>query len=213
MTKKANGPSAAGASRKTLLLALLVGLAAGIMTAVLLVVVPEQPGAVKTETAGKALIGGPFSLLDPSGKRVTDKDFAGRPMLVYFGFTHCPDVCPAGLQVIAAALDRMGDKAKGITPIFITVDPERDTPEVLGKYVKSFHPEIVGLSGSPEDIAAVTKTYRVYAKKVPDEERPGEYSVDHSSFMYLMNGRGEFVKHFPHSVDAEKLAQELSGAI
>ncbi|HEX2840935.1 SCO family protein [Hyphomicrobium sp.] len=208
MTKNANGPSAGSASRKTLLLALLVGLAAGVLTAVLLVAVPG-PGAVKTETAGKALIGGPFSLLDPSGKRVTDKDFAGRPMLVYFGFTHCPDVCPAGLQVIAAALDRMGDMAKGITPIFITVDPERDTPEVLGKYVKSFHPEIVGLSGSPDDIAAVTKAYRVYAKKVPDEERPGEYNVDHSSFMYLMNGRGEFVKHFPHSVDAEKLAQEL----
>ncbi len=213
MAKKNGETSAVGASRKTLLLALLVGLAAGIMTAVLLVALPtSEPGAQKSEASGRALIGGPFSLVEPSGKRVSDKEFAGRPMLVYFGFTHCPDVCPAGLQVIAAALDRMGDKAKGITPLFITVDPERDTPELLGKYVKSFHPDIVGLSGTPEDIAAVTKAYRVYAKKVPDEERPGEYNVDHSSFMYLMDASGAFVKHFPHSVDAEKLAQELTQA-
>jgi protein SCO1/2 len=213
MTKKTNETKPAGASRKTLLLALLVGLAAGVMSAVLLVTLPGQPGAEKSETTGKALIGGPFSLLDASGKRVTDKDFAGKPMLVYFGFTNCPDVCPAGLQVIAAALDRMGDKAKDVTPVFITVDPERDTPELLGKYVKSFHPGIVALSGTPEDIAAVTKAYRVYAKKVPDEERPGQYNVDHSSFMYLMNGRGEFVTHFPHSVDAAKLADQLSKAV
>lgn len=213
MTKKTTETKSAGASRKTLLLALLVGLAAGVMSAVLLVTLPDQTGAVKTESTGKALIGGPFSLVEASGKRVTEKDFTGRPMLVYFGFTNCADVCPAGLQVIAAALDRMGDKAKDITPIFITVDPERDTPELLGKYVKSFHPGIVALSGSAEDIAAVTKAYRVYAKKVPDEERPGQYNVDHSSFMYLMNGRGEFVKHFPHSVDAAKLAEELTKAV
>jgi len=195
-----------GASRRTLLVALLIGLAAGVATAVLFLAVPSSQ--VET-TTGKAAIGGPFSLVDPAGKRVTDKEFAGRPMLVYFGFTNCPDVCPAGLQVIAAALDRLGDKAKGVTPIFITVDPERDTPELLGKYVASFHAGIVGLSGSVDDIAAVTKAYRVYAKKAPDEERPGEYSMDHSSFMYLMNANGEFVKHFPHSVDADQLAQEI----
>lgn len=197
------------ASRKTLLLALLVGLAAGVTSAVLLVSLPDESGS-KIETTGKALIGGPFSLVDGTGKRVTDKDFAGRPMLVYFGFTHCPDVCPAGLQVIAAALDRLGDKAKGLAPLFITVDPERDTPEVIGKYVKSFHPAIIGLSGSPEEVRAATKAYRVYAKKVPDESTPGEYNVDHSSFMYLMDANGAFVKHFPHSVDANALADELS---
>jgi protein SCO1/2 len=196
-----------------LLLALLVGLAAGVMSAVLLFALPDQSGAPKTETTGKALIGGPFSLVDASGKRVTEKAFAGKPMLVYFGFTNCPDVCPAGLQVIAAALDRLGDKASGVTPIFITVDPERDTPEMLGKYVESFHKGIVALSGTPEDIAGVSKAYRVYAKKVPDETRPGQYNVDHSSFMYLMDAKGEFVKHFPHSVDAAKLADELAAAM
>jgi protein SCO1/2 len=217
MTKKNTNSSktsaaapAFGASRKTLLLALVVGLAAGIMTAVFLLAVPGPPGAGSMQTTGKALVGGPFTLTDPTGKRVTEKDFAGRPMLVYFGFTNCPDVCPAGLQVIAAALDRLGEKAKGVTPIFITVDPERDTPEMLGKFVESFHTGIVGLSGSPEDIAAVTKAYRVYAKKAPDAERPGEYNVDHSSFMYLMNADGEFVKHFPHSVDANTLADEVA---
>jgi protein SCO1/2 len=214
MTKKTSEKSAdvPGASRRTLLLALLIGLAAGVMTAVLLVALPDR-GVVLTAQTGKALVGGPFSLVDATGKRVTEKDFAGKPMLVYFGFTNCPDVCPAGLQVIAAALDRLGDKAQGVTPIFITVDPERDTPETLGKYVKSFHPSIVALSGSPEDVAGVTKAYRVYAKKVPDESRPGEYNVDHSSFMYLMDRKGEFVKHFPHSVDANELADQLAKAM
>jgi protein SCO1/2 len=205
---------ATGASRKTLLLALLIGLAAGVMTAVLLLVVPGgAPDGSRVVTTGKAAIGGPFSLLDASGKRVTDKDFAGRPMLVYFGFTNCPDVCPAGLQVIAAALDRLGPDAKKAATLFITVDPERDTPDVLGKYVKSFHPEIVALSGSADDIAGATKAYRVYAKKVPDESDPSRYNVDHSSFMYLMDANGEFVKHFPHSADAEVLASELAKAI
>lgn len=216
MTRNAGDPrpaAPAGASRKTLLLALVIGLAAGVLSAVVLVALPDRLAPPATETTGKALIGGPFSLVDGTGRRITNKDFAGRPMLVYFGFTHCPDVCPAGLQVIAAALDRMGDKAKDVHTLFITVDPERDTPELIGKYVASFHSRIVGLSGTPDEIAAVTKAYRVYAKKVPDETAPGEYSVDHSSFMYLMNGRGEFVRHFPHSVDAAVLAAELTKAV
>ena len=211
MSTKQTDPKFAGASRKTHLLALLIGLAAGILTAVLLVALPS--GTPTTQTSGKALIGGPFSLLDPAGKRVTEKDFAGRPMLVYFGFTHCPDVCPAGLQVIAAALDQLGDKAKDMTVLFITVDPERDTPELMGEYVASFRKDIVGLSGTPEDIAAVTKAYRVYVRKVPDEKLPNEYSVDHSSFMYLMDRNGTFERHFPHSVDAKALADALSKAI
>jgi protein SCO1/2 len=214
MTKNENVPkSPRSASRGTVLLALLIGLAAGVMTAVLMVTLPGRTGTPAVETTGRALIGGPFSLLDPTGKRVTEKDFAGRPMLVFFGFTHCPDVCPAGLQVIAAALDKLGDKAKGVTPIFITVDPERDTPEVVGKYVASFDKEIVGLSGSPADIAAVTTAYRVYVNKVPDESTPGEYSVDHSSFMYLMDANGEFAKHFPSTVDAGELADALAKAV
>lgn len=212
-TSETGSAGAAGASRRTLLLALLVGLAAGVLTATLLIALPDDTSGPSTEVTGKALIGGPFSLVEPGGRRVTEKDYAGRPMLVYFGFTHCPDVCPAGLQVIAAALDRLGDKAKGVTPLFITVDPERDTPEVLGQYVASFHPAIVGLSGTPEDIAGVTKAYRVYATKVANEDAPDRYSIDHSTFMYLMDAKGGYVKHFPHSVDADALAAELAKAL
>jgi protein SCO1 len=210
-TKTPSDPKTACAPRRVLLLALLIGLAAGVMTAVLLATLPS--GAPSVQATGKALIGGQFSLLDPSGKRVTDKDFAGRPLLVYFGFTHCPDVCPAGLQVIAAALDRLGDKSKEMSTVFITVDPERDTPEVMGKYVASFHKNIIGLSGSPEDVAAVTKAYRVYAKKVPDETDPTQYNVDHSTFMYLMGPDGTYERHFLHSVDAAELADALAQAI
>lgn len=211
MSGETTGPKFAGASRRTLLLALLIGLAAGVLSAVLIFAPSAE--SPKVQTAGKALVGGPFTLTEASGKRVTEKDFAGRPLLVYFGFTHCPDVCPAGLQVIAAALDKLGDKAKGMTAVFITVDPERDTPEVLGKYVASFHKDIVALSGSPDDIAEVTKAYRVFVKKVPDASSPDDYSVDHSSFMYLMDGNGEYRRHFLHSVDAAELADVLAKAI
>lgn len=211
MSKQTTGQKFAGASRRTLFLALLLGLAAGVMSAVLLATLPS--GLPTAQTTGKALVGGPFSLVDASGKRVTEKDFAGRPLLVYFGFTHCPDVCPAGLQVIAAALDKLGDKAGGLSAVFITVDPERDPPELIGRYVASFHKDIVGLSGTPDDIAAVTRAYRVYTRKVPDERSPGDYSMDHSSFMYLMDANGEYMRHFPHSVDAGELADALSKAI
>lgn len=214
MTKQSDDKSPAtafGASRKALLLALLIGLAAGIMTAVVIAIVPG--GSSPSTTTGRAAIGGPFSLTDGSGKAVTEKDFAGKPMLVFFGFTNCPDVCPAGLQVLAAALDRLGDKAQGVTPVFITVDPERDTPELVGKYVKSFHPRIVGLSGTPEQVAGVVKAYRVYARKQPTEGSAADYSMDHSSFFYLMDASGAYVKHFPHSVDAARLADDVAAQI
>jgi len=202
--------------KNPLVMAVAVGLLAGAVAALSLVVGPQLgtvPG-IAPATTGKALIGGPFSLLDPAGKRVTEKDFAGRPMLVYFGFTNCPDICPAGLQVIAAALDKLGSKADGLTPVFITLDPERDTPQVIGEYVKSFNPRIVGLSGSTEDIAAVAKAYRVYFKKMADaNSASGNYSVDHSAYMYLMSPTGEFVKHFPHTVSVDQLADEMAKAL
>src|SRR5690349_7329011 len=113
--------------------------------------------AAGVRSVGQAMVGGPFTLVDHTGKQVTDRDFRGRIMLVFFGFTFCPDVCPSGLQVIAAALDKLGPQAQKITPILITIDPERDTPAQLAAYVKSFHPRLVGLTGTPEEIAAVVK--------------------------------------------------------
>ena len=119
-------------------------------------------------SVGRALVGGPFALTDQDGKRVTDKDFRGRYTLVFFGFTMCPDVCPSALQVMAAALEKLGAKGQQLTPVFMTIDPERDTPGQLAGYVKSFHPRLVGLTGTPADIEAVTKAYRVYVKRVAD---------------------------------------------
>lgn len=213
MAGKTRHTTTAGASRRTLLLALLLGLAAGVMTAVVVLADFGQVSGSQNSATGKALIGGPFTLVNGEGERVTEKTFEGKPMLVFFGFTHCPDVCPSGLQVIAAALDQLGDKSKGLTPIFITVDPARDTPEVTSKYVTSFHPAIVGLSGSEEDVAGAIKSYRVYAKKVEDGATPDHYNVDHSAFVYLMDEKGEFVKHFSHTVDADTLEAELSKAL
>lgn len=161
-------------------------------------------------TAGKALVGGPFSLVDHTGRRVTDQDFRGQYMLVYFGFTYCPDVCPSGLQVIAAALEKLGAKADRITPVFITVDPERDTPAQLAEYVKSFHPRLVGLTGTKAEIDATAKAYRVYYKKVEDEKSTAGFTFDHTSIIYLMDPSGTYVTHFSHTTDVDTLAGRLA---
>ncbi len=190
-----------------------IGLLAGAVAALIFVSRPQLPSTGQQSTStGQALIGGPFSLTSTAGETVTEKTYLGRPMLVYFGFTHCPDICPSGLQIIAAAIDSLGANASKFTPLFITLDPERDTGPKLAEYLKSFHSRIVGLTGSPEAIAAATKAYRVYAKKVVSETTAGDYTVDHSGFMYLMDARGKFVTHFPHNVGAETLAAALTTA-
>ncbi|MGB3719516.1 MAG: SCO family protein [Proteobacteria bacterium] len=160
-------------------------------------------------SVGKASVGGPFTLTDHTGRRVTDKDFRGKYMLVYFGFTFCPDVCPTGLQVMAAALEELGPKAEQIVPIFISVDPERDTPEQLAMYVPSFHSRLVGLTGTPEEIQAVAKAYRVYYRKVKDEKSTAEYTIDHTSIIYLMDPNGEFVAHFTHATPVDVMVEKL----
>ena len=183
----------------------LIGALAG--AAVLFVTTPKEVQTV--QSSGTALVGGPFSLTSTDGKTVTDRDFSGRYMLVFFGFTHCPDICPAELQVIAQALDRLGDKAKKVVPIFITVDPERDTPQAMAEYVKSFGPNFVGLTGSPEAIATVAKAYRVAYSKIETKDSPGDYTVDHSALVYLMGPDGKYVTHFSYGISAEKLVEKL----
>jgi len=163
-------------------------------------------------SVGKALVGGPFELTMHTGKRVRDEAYRGKLMLVYFGFTHCPDICPAGLQVISAAMDKLGSKGAKVVPLFITVDPERDTPEQLKSYVDSFHKSVVGLTGSAEDIAKVAKAYRVYYRKVEDPAL-NDYTMDHTSFMYLMDGKGGYITHFSHSVAPDKLADRLAAEL
>jgi cytochrome oxidase Cu insertion factor (SCO1/SenC/PrrC family) len=165
--------------------------------------------SVGQQVSGKALIGGAFTLTDNTGKRVTDQDFHGKYTLVFFGFTSCPDICPAGLQLMAGALEKLGTKAQRITPIFISVDPQRDTPQKLAAYVKNFDPRLVGLTGTPEEIAAVAKAYKVYYAKVPSKERPADYTMDHTSIMYVMDPKGEFVTHFTPSTSADDMAAKL----
>jgi protein SCO1 len=159
-----------------------------------------------SERPRAALIGGAFALEDGNGKTVRDETVRGRPFLVYFGYTHCPDVCPTELARISDILSKMGDKP--IPVLFITVDPERDTPKVMQDYVSSFNPAIVGLSGSPQAVAAAEKTFRVFARK--GEKQPdGDYSMDHSSIVYLMDKNGAFVEAFNVERSPDEAAKEL----
>ena len=186
------------------ILALLIGGAA-------LTRVPEN-GTVLT--TGKALVGGPFKLTDQHGRTVSDSDFRGKYMLVAFGYTFCPDVCPAELQVITAALDDLGPLADRVQPVFITIDPERDTVPQLALYAGNFHPRLVLLTGTSAEIADVAKAYRVYyAKAEGSASTSRDYLMDHSSIIYLMGPDGQFVRHFTYTTDAAALAQQLRQAI
>lgn len=157
---------------------------------------------------GPIPIGGPFRLRAGDGREVTEADFRGRWMLVYFGYTRCPDACPTALQDMANALDAMGADAKQkVAIVFITIDPERDTPAVVQDYVSAFNAPITGLSGTPEQIAAVAKAYRVYYAKHP--RRGEEYDMDHSSIIYVMDPRGRFVANFTHETAPDAIAAKL----
>jgi len=168
-------------------------------------------------TGGKGLssIGGSFALIDHKAQPKTDKDFRGRYMLIYFGYTYCPDVCPTALQSMTEAMDNLDPKTqKKITPIFITVDPERDTVKQLNAYVENFHPTTVGLTGTVEEIAKTARVYRVYfgrAKGV--EEDSTDYLMDHSSIVFLMDPDGEYVTHFTHATPPKKLAERLAKVV
>jgi protein SCO1/2 len=193
--------------RRSLLLIIVGGFLLGALIGAGYLILNSDMPSRSVTTSGKALVGGPFELVGEDGKTVTDKDFRGRYMLVFFGFTHCPDICPAELQVMSAALEGIGSDADKIVPIFITVDPERDTPEAVTAYVKNFGPNFVGLSGSPEAIAKAAKAYRVTYQKAEGEG--GNYSVDHSAILYLMGPDGEFITHIPYGTSASKMTEIL----
>jgi protein SCO1/2 len=160
-----------------------------------------------SRTEGRALIGGPFTLADTAGKRVTDRDFRGKLMLVFFGYTHCPDVCPTEMQNMADVMEKLGPDAKQVAPVFISVDPVRDTPEALSDYVKNFSPLITGLTGSQEEIASAAKAYRVYFRKA--DGGPEDYTVDHSVFVYLMDREGNYLTHFMFNTPAENMVSVI----
>jgi protein SCO1/2 len=153
-------------------------------------------------------IGGPFTLINQDGKTVSDTAYRGKYMLIYFGYTYCPDLCPTGLQSMAHALDDLGADAKKVQPIFITIDPARDTPAKLKEYDASFHPDIVGLTGSAEQVAAAAKAYQVYYAK-GDQVDEHDYIMDHSSLIYLMDPKGQFITTFDEEVNPATIVDAL----
>ena len=179
-------------ARAAQILLMLAGFLAGVASIVLVVLLVS--GRDPVPSAGAAAIGGPFSLVDQNGRTVTDKDMRGHPFLVFFGFTHCPDVCPTALFEISEVFGKLGPDAQKVGALFVTIDPERDTPAAMKDYLSSFNPRLVGLTGDPAAIAAVAKEYRVYVKKVPLDN--GEYTMDHTALVYLMDKEGRFVTPF-----------------
>jgi cytochrome oxidase Cu insertion factor (SCO1/SenC/PrrC family) len=157
---------------------------------------------------GEALIGGPFELTDQNSTKVTDQTFKGRLMLIYFGFTYCPDACPTALGIMSAAIDKLDGAADRVVPILITVDPERDTPQVLKDYVSNFHPRMMGLTGSKEQIAQVAKAYRVFYQKAAGPT-PDDYLMDHTMLIYLMDGDGKYLTHFGPDATPDQMADEI----
>ncbi len=157
----------------------------------------------------QALIGGPFTLVDQHGQKVTDQSFAGRFMLIYFGYTFCPDVCPLSLSNMVQAIALLDpDQAERVVPVFITVDPARDTVQQMAEYAPLFDPRLVALTGSADEIKQAAKAYRVYYSKVENGDS-GDYLMDHSAFIYLMGPDGRYRRHFGHDAAPEKIAEAL----
>jgi cytochrome oxidase Cu insertion factor (SCO1/SenC/PrrC family) len=175
-----------------------------------LAVAEEQPSAAQMMDDlmyGRGTVGGPFTLTDQTGRLRSDTEFRGKLMIVYFGYSYCPDVCPTDLMAITQALDALGPAADGVQPLFITIDPERDN-KGLADYVAAFHRSFVGLTGSPEQIRKVANSYKAFYVKVQDE-RSADYSIDHAGVIYLMGRNGEYLGFMPPQTDPQKLTEVL----
>jgi cytochrome oxidase Cu insertion factor (SCO1/SenC/PrrC family) len=191
-------------------------LAAGALIGVALlaaspVAAEDQPSAAQLMDDlmwNRGPIGGPFALVDHTGKPRTDADFRGKLVVVYFGYTYCPDICPADLLAISQALDMLGSAARQVQPLFITVDPERDTVEHLADYVSAFHESLIGLTGAPDDIRKVATAYKAYYAKVESADRK-DYVVDHTAFIYLLGKDGQYLGFLPPSTTPERLGEVI----
>ncbi|EFJ45772.1 hypothetical protein VOLCADRAFT_93834 [Volvox carteri f. nagariensis] len=168
----------------------------------------QQVVAQSQQVVGKAAVGGPFDLIDQDGKRYTDKDLLGEFALLYFGFTHCPDICPDELEKVSEAVNLI-EKSTGvqIQLVFISVDPERDKPPLVKSYVSEFHPRMIGLTGDLDNIKKVSKSYRVYYSKTGESD--ADYLVDHSIIHYLIDPEGEFVTFFGKNSDAQQISKQV----
>lgn len=206
-----------GARLIRLLLILAAGLALALIIAVVQTRMDRAANREQLAESGQAgivpgiAVGGPFELTDQTGRTVTDQDFRGRLMLIYFGYAYCPDICPTDLQQIALAMDELGDAAAAeVQPIFITIDPERDTVASLARYVGLFHPKLLGLTGSAAQVAAAAKAYRVFYQKAPAKGgAPDEYLMDHSTYSYLMGRDGTLLTVFAHGTAPETIAKAV----
>lgn len=173
---------------------------------------PPKANKHVESSRGEAAIGGDFTLTNQHGKVMHDADFRGKVMVVFFGFTHCPMICPVSVATVSSALERLGDDAQHIAPIFITVDPQRDTPQVMKEFLSPFDSRFVGLSGTQEQTQQVLEAYKAYAKKGEpmDKNAPDSYMVDHSSYIYVMNQQGGFEVILPYDTEPDKLADAIS---
>ncbi len=204
--------------RKNQIFLILCGFCFGALIAIWLYALENQP-TQKNINSGQALIGGPFTLIDHKGNAKTEEDFKGKYMLVYFGYSYCPDICPTDLQKMANALDMSKPKSENVQPIFITIDPERDTPDQLASYVSSFHPRLIGLTGTIENITKAKKAYKVYGVKVDKDGKPAkniegtDYLMDHSPQTFLMDRDGGFIRYFRFSDSAKDMAAAINKAV
>lgn len=198
---------------KQRIIILVAAVFAGLLLAFLLAFVQKSqmaaPRAGGLIAVTEDAFGGPFTLTDHTGKTVTEKDYAGKYRLIYFGFTYCPAICPTELAKITSAMNMLDDKGAGIQPLFITVDPERDTVEAMGKYVSLFHPSLIGLTGTAEQIKDVAKAYKIYFAKVQDESM-SDYTMDHSSFIYFIGPDDRLLQIFRMEDSAETMAESIS---
>jgi protein SCO1 len=169
---------------------------------------PSATELIEGLISGRAPVGAPFELTDQTGRRRTDADFRGKLIVLYFGYTYCPDVCPTELQSISLALDKLGAAAEAVQPLFITVDPERDTPVRLAEFVSSFHPHLIGLTGSAADIRKTAHAYRTFFIK-NGAAAPGDYTVDHTGFIYLVGKDGRYLGFLPPGVTPDEIADAV----
>jgi protein SCO1/2 len=169
----------------------------------------ENAVVLQEKTTGQAQLGGSFKLVDHEGIERTDRDYRGKLMLVYFGYSYCPDICPTALYNITQALEKLGNKAEEIQPLFITIDPQRDTVKHLALYVKNFHPSLRALTGDEKEIKEAMTHYKVYGQKLPLTEGYNDYLMDHSSIIYLMDRQGRFIEHFNHTTSPDVLEVAL----
>jgi cytochrome oxidase Cu insertion factor (SCO1/SenC/PrrC family) len=161
---------------------------------------------------GRGTVGGPFSLTDQTGRRRNDTEFRGKLLIIYFGYTYCPDVCPTELQQIGLAVEHLGDVGSAVQPLFITIDPARDTPEVLAQYVPSFHPRLLGLTGTSDEIAAVAQEFKVvYTKYQPSDGGP--YLIDHTGFVYIVDRSGKYRGFFPPGTPEDRMREMIKAIL